>query len=105
VTLASTPPLQVVAFAATRRGDPERGPLVRLCADDAARRLLNEGDLVWVQGPRRQEMATVALDDTLPTGGVAVRDIAGIAVSEIIRLVSPERTMRVRAPRNPRNPT
>jgi len=98
VTLASTPPLQVVAFAATRRGDPERGPLVRLRADDAARRLLNEGDLVWVQGPRRQEMATVALDDSLPKGGIAVRDIAGIAVSEVVRLVSPERD-RPRPPR------
>lgn len=91
MTLASTPPLQVVAFTATRRGDPERGPLVTLRPDDAARRLLNEGDLVWVQGPRRQEMARVALDDRLPKGGIAVRDIAGIAVSEIVRLVSPER--------------
>jgi len=91
VTLASTPPLQVVAFTATRRGDPERGPLVTLRPDDAARRLLNEGHLVWVEGPRRQEMARVALDDRLPKGGIAVRDIAGIAVSEIVRLVSPER--------------
>lgn len=98
MSLASTPPLQVVAFTATRRGDPERGPLVRLRADDAARRLLNEGDLVWVQGPRRQEMATVAFDDSLPRGGIAVRDIAGIAISEVVRLVSPERD-RPRPPR------
>ncbi|MEP7383082.1 MAG: molybdopterin dinucleotide binding domain-containing protein [Gemmatimonadota bacterium] len=103
MTLASTPPLQVVAFTATRRGDPERGPLVTLRAEDAARRLLNEGDLVWVQGPRRQEMARVALDERLPKGGVAVRDIAGIAVSEIVRLVPPERE-RPRVPRVPRDP-
>ncbi len=100
MTLASTPPLQVVAFTATRRGDPARGPLVTLRAEDAARRLLNEGDLVWVQGPRRQEMAQVALDERLPKGGVAVRDIAGIAVSEIVRLVPPERD-RPRVPRDP----
>ena len=97
--IASNPPLQVVGFTATRRGDAERGPLVRLRADDAGRRLLNEGDLVWVLGPRRQEMATVAIDDSLPKGAVSVRDVAGIAVSEIIRLVSPERRRPSAQPR------
>lgn len=91
MTLASNPPLQVVGYWATRRGDPERGPLVRMRADDAARRLINEGDLVWVYGPRRNEMATVALDDTLPKGGIAVRDIAGLAVSEVVRVARPDR--------------
>ncbi|MFP5354268.1 MAG: molybdopterin dinucleotide binding domain-containing protein [Gemmatimonadota bacterium] len=91
MTLASNPPLQVVGYWATRRGDPERGPLVRMRADDAARRLINEGDLVWVHGPRRNEMATVALDDTLPKGGIAVRDIAGLAVSEVVRVERPDR--------------
>ena len=100
MSLASSPPLQVVGFWATRRGDAERGPLVRMRPDDAASRLMNEGDLVWVEGPRRQELATVALDPSLPRGGVAVRDIAGIAVSEIVRLVHPERE-RPRIPGHP----
>lgn len=91
MSLASNPPLQVVGFWATRRGDADRGPLVTVRPDDAAERLLNEGDLVWVEGPRRQELATVAIDPALPRGGVAVRDIAGITVSEIVRLVHPER--------------
>jgi len=95
VSLASNPPLQVVGFWASRRGDAERGPLVRLRPDDAARRLLNEGDLVWVYGPRRHDLATVALDESLPRGGVAVRDIAGLAVTEIVRLVRPDRERAV----------
>ncbi len=80
-------PLQVVAFIATRRGDAERGPLVRIRPDDARRRLIDDNELVWVYGPRRHELAPVVYDETLPKGGIAVRDIAGIAVTEIVRLV------------------
>ena len=86
---ASNPPLQVVGFAATRRGDPDRGPQVRLRPDDAARRLINEGDMVWVHGPRRNELAVVVLDEQLPRGGVVVRDLAGVSVSEVVRLERP----------------
>ena len=82
-----SPPLQVMGFIATRRGDAERGPLVRMRSDDAAKRLLTDGEVAWVYGPRRQELATVALDDSVPRGGVVVRDIAGIAPSEIVRVV------------------
>jgi len=91
MSLASNPPLQVVAFWATRRSDAERGPLVRMRPDDAAARLLNEGDVAWVHGPRRNELATITLDDTLPKGGIAVRDIAGLAVSEVVRVSRPDR--------------
>lgn len=80
-------PLQVVGFIATKRGEPERGPLVRVRPDDATRRLIEDGELVWVYGPRRHELAPVVYDDTLPKGGVVVRDIAGLAVTEIVRLV------------------
>ena len=80
-------PLQVVGFIATKRGDKERGPLVRVRPDDATRRLVDDGDLVWVYGPRRHELATAVYDETLPKGGVVVRDIAGLAVTEIVRLV------------------
>lgn len=84
------PPLQVVAFLGTRRGDPDRGPQVRLRIDEAALRMLQDGEMAWVQGPRRQEMATVVIDDAVPKGGVVLRDIAGVGVSEIVRLSKPD---------------
>jgi hypothetical protein len=84
------PPLQVVGFIGTRRGDPERGPQVRIRSDEAALRLLTDGEMAWVQGPRRQELAAVVIDDAVPKGGVVVRDITGIAVSEIVRLTKPD---------------
>lgn len=80
-------PLQVMGFLATPRGAPGGGPQVRMRSDDAARRLLNDGDLAWVYGPRRQELATVVIDDAVPRGGVVVRDLAGLAVSEIVRVM------------------
>jgi hypothetical protein len=84
------PPLQVVGFVGTRRGDPERGPQVRLRSDEAALRMLGDGEMAWVEGPRRQELAPVVIDDAVPKGGVVVRDIAGLAVSEIITLRRPD---------------
>lgn len=80
-------PLQVVGYIATRRGDAERGPLLRIRPDDAIKRLIEDGELVWVYGPRRHELAPAVYDETLPKGGVVVRDLAGVAVSEIVRLV------------------
>ncbi len=84
------PPLQVVGFIGTRRDDTERGPQVRLRQDEAQTRQLVHGEVVWVYGPRRHDLATVAIDDEVPRGGVVVRDIAGVTVSEIVRLVKPE---------------
>jgi hypothetical protein len=90
VTAYYNPPLQVVGFVSSRRGDSDRGPQVRLRSDEAALRLLTDGELAWVQGPRRQELATVLIDDTIPKGGVVVRDVAGVSVSEIVRLSKPD---------------
>ena len=84
------PPLQVVGFLGTRRGDPERGPQVRIRGEEAALRMLVDGEMAWVQGPRRQELATVIIDEAVPKGGVVVRDIAGLAVSEIVTLRKPD---------------
>jgi len=81
------PPLQVVGFIATRRGDAERGPAVRVRPDDAALRGIADGELAWIYGPRRHDLATVIVDDSLPRGGVIVRDVAGLAPTEIVRLV------------------
>lgn len=84
------PPLQVVGFMGTRRGDPERGPQIRLSGTEAALRMLQDGEMAWVEGPRRQELATVVIDDAVPRGGVVVRDIAGLVVSEVVTLRKPD---------------
>ena len=84
------PPLQVVGYLGTRRGDPERGPQVRLSGNEAALRMVMDGEMVWIQGPRRQEMATVVIDNAVPRGGVVVRDVAGLAVSEIVTIRKPD---------------
>jgi anaerobic selenocysteine-containing dehydrogenase len=89
VTEVYNPPLQVVGFIGTRSGDEERGPQVRVRSEDARLRGLVEGELVWIYGPRRHDLAPVAIDDSIPRGGVVVRDIAGVTVSEIVRLVKP----------------
>ena len=81
-----SPPLKVLGFLATRRGDADRGPQVRLCAQEAAIRLMLDGELVRIEGPRRHETAVLRVDDTVPPGGVVVRDVAGVAPSEIVRV-------------------
>ena len=81
-----SPPLQVVGFVATRRGEQDRGPQVRMRADEAALRLLVDGELVRIEGPRRQEFAVLRVDDDLPRGSVVVRDVAGVAPSEVVRV-------------------
>lgn len=83
-------PLLVSRFIATRMRDSERGPQVRIRADDARDRLLLEGELAWVHGPRRQELATVLYDDTLRRGEVALRDVPGASPSELVRIIKPD---------------
>lgn len=80
-------PLQVVGYVATRKADAERGPLVRIRPEDAIKRLIEDGELVWVYGPRRHELAPVVYDEAMPKGGIVVRDLAGVAVTEIVKLV------------------
>ena len=81
------PPLQVVGFVGSRRGDADRGPAIWLRSDDATMRGVADGELAWIYGPRRHDLAKVIIDDTLPRGGVVVRDVAGLAPTEIVRLV------------------
>ncbi len=80
-------PLQVVGFIASRRGDEERGPLVRMRSDDARTRLVNEGELVWVVGPRGKALAPLVFDETLPRGGVVVRDLPSLLAADIVRVL------------------
>ena len=82
--------LRVSSFVGTRVSDPDRGPQARLHPDDARARLLVDGELAWVYGPRRQELATVVVDDTVRRGDVGLRDVAGASVSELVRVVKPD---------------
>jgi len=83
-------PLRVAKLIATRSGDAERGPQVTLNPTDARVRLLNEGELAWVYGPRRQELAEVKLDPSIALGDVVLRDVVGSAPSETVRVIKPD---------------
>jgi anaerobic selenocysteine-containing dehydrogenase len=83
-------PLRVSAFIGTRASDAERGPQVRLSPEDAHARLLTDGELAWVHGPRRGELATVAVDASVARGDVVLRDVAGVSLSEVVRVVKPD---------------
>ena len=63
---------------------------MRLRGDEAALRMLTDGEMAWVQGPRRQELAAIVIDNAVPKGGVVVRDISGLGVSEIVTLRKPD---------------
>jgi anaerobic selenocysteine-containing dehydrogenase len=82
-----SPPLQVVGFIGTRAGDPERGPMVRMRPEDALVRLLTAGELVRVISERRQELAVLEVDESIPKGGCVLRDVAGAAPADVIRVV------------------
>jgi anaerobic selenocysteine-containing dehydrogenase len=83
-------PLRVAQFIGTRVSDPDRGPQVRMSPEDARARLLVDGELAWVHGPRRQELATVVVDESVKRGDVVLRDIAGASPSEIVRVIKPD---------------
>lgn len=61
--------------------------MVRLHPSEARKRLMQEGELVWVYGPRRHELAVLEIDDAVRPGSVVARDIVGVAPSEIVRVV------------------
>jgi anaerobic selenocysteine-containing dehydrogenase len=83
-------PLRVAQLIATRADDPARGSAVFMHPDDARQRLLDDGELAWVYGPRRHELATVHLDDAVPRGDVVLRDVVGASPSEIVRVIKPD---------------
>lgn len=84
------PVLNVIGYVSTRRGDAERGPQVRMRGSEARIRLLETGELVWVKGPRRQELAVLLVDDSIPHASVILRDVAGVAISEAVTVVKPD---------------
>lgn len=90
VEFAFRPKLRILEYIATKRGDAERGPMIRISPTDAKIRLLSEGELAWVQGPRRNELAVVVIDENVPDGSVIARDIAGVTLSERIVVTKPD---------------
>ena len=84
------PQLLVHEYVATKRGDPERGPMARLRSSEARIRLIQDGELVWVEGPRRKEIAVLVIDESIPEGRVALRDIAGVTLAEHVVIVKPD---------------
>ena len=91
-------PLRVAYLIATTRGDTDRGPLVIMTPADARARLLTDGELAWVYGPRRHELATVRIDPGAREGDVVLRDILGAAPSETVRVIKPDLDTRGRRP-------
>lgn len=83
-------PLRVARLIATRASDEDRGPMVVLNPEDASFRLLLDGELAWVYGPRRHELATVRIDPDLKKGDVVLRDVLGASPSEIVRVIKPD---------------
>ena len=83
-------PLRVARLMATSARDADRGPMVFMHPENARERLLIDGELAWVYGPRRHELATVHIDPELPPGQVVLRDINGASPSEIVRVIKPD---------------
>lgn len=83
-------PLRVAALIATRVGDEDRGPAVWLSPQDAVARLLEEGEMAWIHGPRRHELAIVHVDPEQRRGDVRLRDVLGASPSELVTVVKPD---------------
>lgn len=64
--------------------------MVWMHPEDARSRLLVDGELAWVYGPRRHELATVRVDPEQRVGDVVLRDIVGASPSEIVRVIKPD---------------
>jgi anaerobic selenocysteine-containing dehydrogenase len=82
--------LRVETLFSSRAGDADRGPAVWLNPDDAASRLIVDGEVVWVHGPRRHELAVAHVDTEQRRGDVRLRDVLGASPSELVRIVKPD---------------
>lgn len=90
-TLSSfDPELRVVQYLATKKGDAERGPQIWLNPTDAARRGAVDGELVWVKGGRGQQVAKLVVDATVAEHTCRLRDVAGMDLSEAVRVSKPD---------------
>lgn len=84
------PALRVIAHVATRKDEPDRGPQVRMSSPDARLRLLTDGELAWVRGPRGQQIAELVVDDEVPEHACVLRDIPSVSVGDTVRVVKPD---------------
>jgi anaerobic selenocysteine-containing dehydrogenase len=84
------PELRVVEYVATKKGDPERGPQIHLHPADAKLRLLVDGEVVWIHGPRGAQVAPLVIDANVAEHTCALRDIAGMDLSEAVRVSKPD---------------
>jgi anaerobic selenocysteine-containing dehydrogenase len=91
-------PLRVADLIVTQKDDVERGPMIVMSESDAKARLLTDGELAWVYGPKRHELATVRIDPSAREGDVVLRDMFGARPSEIVRVVKPDLDSRGRRP-------
>jgi anaerobic selenocysteine-containing dehydrogenase len=91
-------PLRVAGLLVTQPSDAERGPMVVMSPPDARSRLLTDGELAWVYGPKRHELAQVRIDPDTREGDVVLRDIVGARPSEIVRVIKPDLDTRGRRP-------
>ena len=82
--------LRVAALLGSRRGDEDRGPAIWIHPEDARERLLVDGELAWVYGPRRHELAVVNVDPGARRGDVVLRDVLGASPSELVRVIKPD---------------
>ena len=82
--------LRVAGLVATRKGDAERGPAIFMHQKDAQARLLNEGELAWVYGAKRHELAQVLFDERVKAGDVVLRDLIVAAPSDTVKVVKPD---------------
>lgn len=89
-------PLRVAHLIGSQKGDADRGPAIWLNPQDAAERLLVDGELAWVHGPRRHELAQVHVDPGMRRGDALLRDVVGASPSELIRVVKPDMDRRDR---------
>lgn len=80
----------MVEYVATRIGDAERGPQVRLNPEDARVHLITAGELVWVQGERGQQLAEAVLEGAIARHTCVLRDVPGVMLAEGVRVVKPD---------------
>ena len=91
-------PLRVADLLVTRKDDAERGPMIVMSETDAKARLITDGELAWIYGPTRHELATVHIDPALRQGDVILRDVFGARPSEYVRVIKPDLDSRGRRP-------
>ena len=84
------PELLVTQYIATRKGDEERGPMIWLNPHEAKIRSLVDGELVWVRGPRGQQLATLQIDERVSKATCIIRDMIGVSLSETVRVYKPD---------------